>query len=484
MWLWFSAHRHGLNGLRCWCFRLGGGLSVGCCWRQGLQRIGFDLGLFIVFSGHHHGHVAQGDEAGVAAVGDDGHTGLHVDLAVGFDRDVERTRTALDAGVGLQGDVAAVGGLQRQVRVTSRGLDQVHPALPDHVARDEVGHAGAGVQGVGKTIGHGLCDQRKLGVEQPQAGLAFGCVGAHRGAKGVEHIARGFYATTIPPVGPSQRAQTAANGCHRLGVVDVRPQHDGAAFAMVCGADVDARTRLHLDGGGLVNDVGGGAQGRAGAALPVAPDQHGTAAFGTRGADGRPRLQCDVVAGQEHTAPTVGHAAGADRAAVAHHTALHFAHRHGRQNHQTAFSFNNPAVVHQGLPLAGLHTDIGQSVVRVELQFDLLARSQGDRAFLGDDQTFVAHLGRQERDVAFQFGAQLAFVDHAASGALTLKTQVARHEAFVADAVCRGNQAADIDHAAAAKEHTVTVADDDLARGGDLPKDGAGLWAHHTVEGG
>ena len=209
-----------------------------------------------------------------------------------------------------------------------------------------------------------------------------------------------------------------------------------------------------------------------------------TAAGGATGVDGGAAFQVDDIPRQEHAATDLGHALGADGAAVPYHTALQLVHGLGRQNHQAAFGLDHVAVLHQGFPIAGLHADVGQAVAGVELQFDLFAGGQGNGAFVRDDQALVANLGRDECDVAFELGAQFAFVDHAAGGAVAVEAQLARHEVLVADAVGGGNQAADIDHAAAAKEHAVAVADDDLAGGGDAAQDGAGLGAEHAVEGG
>ena len=47
-----------------------------------------------------------------------------------------------------------------------------------------------------------------------------------------------------------------------------------------------------------------------------------------------------------------------------------------------------------------------------------------------------------------------------------------------------GNQAAHIDHAAAAEVHAVAIADDDLAGRRDAAQNGAGFGARHAVEGG
>ena len=205
---------------------------------------------------------------------------------------------------------------------------------------------------------------------------------------------------------------------------------------------------------------------------------------GPAGVDGGAAFQVDDIPRQEHAATDLGHALGADGAAVPHHTALQLVHGLGRQNHQTALGFDHVLVVDQGFPLACLHADVGQFVGGIELQLHHFTGGHGHGAFARHDQALVANLGRDECDVAFELGAQFTFVDHAAGGAVAVEAQLARHEVLVADAVGGCNQAADIDHAAAAKEHAVAVADDDLAGCRDAAEDGAGLGAEHAVEGG
>ena len=141
-------------------------------------------------------------------------------------------------------------------------------------------------------------------------------------------------------------------------------------------------------------------------------------------------------------------------------------------------------VVHQRLPLAGFHANVGELVVGIDLQFNGFASGQRHRAFGSHDQALVAHLGGQQCDVAFELGAQLAFVDHAALSAVAVENEFARHEALVAYAVGGGNEAAHIHHAATAKEYAVAVANDHLARRGDAAQNGAGLGARHAVKGG
>ncbi len=219
-------------------------------------------------------------------------------------------------------------------------------------------------------------------------------------------------------------------------------------------------------------------------ALPVAPHQHLATTCSTRGGDGGAVFEGDVVASEYDAPALAGQAAGIDAAAVVDHAALQLACGHGAHDHQATFGFNRLLVVQQGLPLARAHADVGELVLRIEHKFDLFTRAQGHGALGSDDQALIAHFWSQQGHIAFEPGAQFAFVDHAAGGAVALKRQVTGHEAFVADAVGGGNEAAHIDHAAAAKEHAIAVADDDLARCGDAAQDGAGLRAGHAVEGG
>ena len=273
---------------------------------------------------------------------------------------------------------------------------------------------------------------------------------------------------------------------HGVGAGDVAPQHHRAALAVVDGAGVNAGARFHRHRGGLVQGLGvvKHAALDVGAALPVATHQHLASAGGAGSLEGGAPPERDVVAREQDAPALLGQAAGIDAAAVVDHAAPQLARGHGAQDDQAAFGLDGLPVVDQGLPLARTHADVGELVLRVELQLDQFAGGQGHFAFGRHDQPLVAHFGGHEGDVALELGAQFSFVDHAGSAAIALKREVAGHEAFVAYAVGGGNEAAHVHHAAAAKEHAVAIADDDLARRVDAAQDGAGLGAGDAVEGG
>ena len=190
-----------------------------------------------------------------------------------------------------------------------------------------------------------------------------------------------------------------------------------------------------------------------------------------------------LARGFQHDAPAaLRQAGGLDAAGVAHHPTLHPVQRLRAQDHQPARGQHQMAVVHQRAQGGSFHPQPGQRLVGVELQFKRLARRQRHRAQVGHDHALVAHLRRQQRDVAAQGRAQLAFVDHAAGGALALEAGAAGHEVVQADAVRGGHQAAHV-HAGAGREvHAVGVGQEHLPVGGDAAEDLAGVRPLHAVE--
>ena len=323
-------------------------------------------------------------------------------------------------------------------------------------------------------------------IEQPLAGLTSGGQGADLNAIHFQGGARGFYLPAIATLASPLGLDAAVRSRHRVGQRNVAPQDHRAALALVGGAGVDGGACFHRHLAGLVQRHGVVKHPALGVlpALPITTDQHLPAARCTGGADAAAPLERDVVTREDDATAHAGEAAGVDAAAVAHHAALQLARGHGAQNQQAAIGLNRLLVLHQRLPLTGLHADVGQLVIRVELQFHHFARSQGHGAFGRHNQALVTHFRGHQGNVAFELGTQFAIVDHAACGTFALKGKVTRHEALVAYAVGGGNQAAHIHHAAAAKEHAVAIADDHLAWRGDAAHDGAGLGASDAVEGG
>ena len=140
------------------------------------------------------------------------------------------------------------------------------------------------------------------------------------------------------------------------------------------------------------------------------------------------------------------------------------------------------AVVDQGLDLAGIDTDTGEPVVAVEFEVNGFTCGQGHGAHLGNDGTVVAHLRREQRDVATQCSFDFAFVDDAAGAAIALIAVFTGHEVGIADAVGGGHDAAHIDARVFAKVNARRVGQHHLAIGCDAAKDLAGVAAHHAVE--
>ena len=104
-----------------------------------------------------------------------------------------------------------------------------------------------------------------------------------------------------------------------------------------------------------------------GATLPVAAYQNLTAALSTRGSDATARLHSDIVTRKNDASTHAGHAASADAATIAHHTALKLPRRHRRKDDQPALGFNRLTVVNKRLPLTSFDTNVSELVVRVQL---------------------------------------------------------------------------------------------------------------------
>ena len=154
----------------------------------------------------------------------------------------------------------------------------------------------------------------------------------------------------------------------------------------------------------------------------------------------------------------------------------------GRQDDEAAGRLHRVAVFHQRSNGRRGHQYIGQVAVAANLQLVALARRQGHRAHLGDHQALVAHLRCQQGNVAAVLGAQSAFVDHAAGGAVALKLQLARHKVSVSNAVGGGTQGAHVHAGAGGKVDAAGVGQKHLAVGVDLAVDLAGRAAQHAVQ--
>ena len=182
----------------------------------------------------------------------------------------------------------------------------------------------------------------------------------------------------------------------------ITPDHNGAPLAIGCGTGINACARGHAHGSGLMQCAGVCKHTTlvTCTALPVTPHQHLAASRGTRGCNDGTAAQLNVIPRQQHTATYFSQAAGADAAAVAHHTALHALQRAGREDHQAAFGLDHMAVVHQGFPVTCIDHHASQLVLGVELQGDGFTGGQCHRAFAGHHHAAVAHLGRQQRNIA------------------------------------------------------------------------------------
>ena len=219
--------------------------------------------------------------------------------------------------------------------------------------------------------------------------------------------------------------------------------------------------------------------------LPVAANQHLPPAGSACGQDRASAFEADVVPGQDNAPSHLGEAAGLDGPAVTHYPRLHTLKCPGRQDHHPSFGFNHMAVVHQSFPGPGLDHHALQLVLAVDLKRDGFTSSENHRPLACKDQPAVADLRRQKGDIAPKACSDFSIIDDAGSAALTFKAQgPCGHEGFIADLMCRCEQAAHIYPATRAKENTIAIADDDLACGADAPQNGARLRSQDAVEGG
>ena len=280
---------------------------------------------------------------------------------------------------------------------------------------------------------------RKVGrIQQPGAKLALGRTGVYPRALGNHQIGRRrLDKAAVAAQVAAARAQVACNFCAPCRVAQVRNHLNAPALARTVGRSV----------------------GRNAAGV------------------------LDAVAGhQAHHAALRHQARGVDHPAVFHHPGLQAAGRLGRQDDQAAWGLHRVAVVHQRSHGGRSDQDIGQAAFTADLQLVALARSQGHCAHLGQHYAPVAHLGRQQGDVAAVFGAQRALIDHAARRTPALQHVVARHKVGVADLVGGGRQRAYVHAGAWRKVHAVGVAQEHLAIGIDLAKNLAGRAAQHPVQ--
>ncbi len=107
----------------------------------------------------------------------------------------------------------------------------------------------------------------------------------------------------------------------------------------------------------------------------------------------------------------------------------------------------------------------GEAVITGKMQFKGFTRCQGDGPHLGDDYALVAHLGREQGDVAFQAGLKFTLVNDATRGSITAELVFAGHEVVDADRMGRGHESADVDASARGEVDPVRIGKEHLAIG-------------------
>lgn len=254
----------------------------------------------------------------------------------------------------------------------------------------------------------------------------------------------------------------------------VRPEHRLAAIPIVGGTDVDACALFHRHADCL---------GHVARTLPVAADQDLTATRGTAGLGRAAGGKRDVAPSQIDAPALAGQAVGTELAAVVDHPATQLVGRLGGENYQAARRNDCVPVLDQCVDLAPGCGDAGQAAAFAEIQRDRLAGGERHGTHVRNDHAGVADLGCQQRDVTAQPGLEIAFVDDAAGGAVTLEGGLAGHEIVDADAVRGGDQAAHVDAGSGGEIHAVRVAQEDLAVGIELAEDLARVTALDAVEG-
>ena len=185
----------------------------------------------------------------------------------------------------------------------------------------------------------------------------------------------------------------------------------------------------------------------------------------------------------EHDAAAVGgDAVRGDLAGVADDARGHLVVRLGGDDDLAAGGAHDAAVLDERAHARGFDEESGHAGGGIEVEADGLARGEEHAARLGHDESGVADLRREERDVAAERAADRAFVDDGARRAETAEIKTAREEIGVADRQRRGHERADVDARGRAEIDAVRIDEEDLAVGGQASEDPAGVGADDAVE--
>ena len=180
------------------------------------------------------------------------------------------------------------------------------------------------------------------------------------------------------------------------------------------------------------------------------------------------------VAHQHDATTLVGNGLRLHRAGVANHAAHQHTGTACGHHHKATVGFDQVFVLYQGIHHALVNLQSGQTLAAKD-QGGFVAPRQGDRAFAGDDDALVTHLGRQHGDVATKRCLQRAKVHHAARFTVALEGGFTGHEVGVADTVGGNQKAADVHLRACPEQYAVGVDDEYLSWCIDTPHDLAGV---------
>ncbi len=336
---------------------------------------------------------------------------VHRDMA----RRLKRERCICTAGLGDAGGqrdvaVAAVVAVGTIAGIAAGGRDS---------------HAGA-VQCAANGAGLAATDGVVVGVNQPQPCFAFGCKCIHVEAVHVYRVARSLHLPAIAPQFAAAHQHAPQSRGATVNLIKVAPQHHRTAVTIDRGTGVDMCTFRHADSSSGVCWLVCCLQQRVGTSLPATADTHVTTASGTTCINAAAIQQGNLCSLQAQLATVAGAAAGIQRTGVLNrrgrqHNAPAFAllqtrgfndatvldntthqtiHRLSAEDDEATRCLHRIAIVHQGLKLAGLNTDAGESVIAVEMQVDGITRCHGHCAHLGNDGALVAHFGGKKRDIA------------------------------------------------------------------------------------
>ncbi len=314
-----------------------------------------------------------------------------------------------------------------------------------------------------------------------------------------DFLARGFHAPAVATERTAHRFDAAAHAGEL-----VRPHDGGATIATARCIDLDTAAGFQrgLCGVGHPPIL----------ALPAAAHQHLTTALGATGiyqctcldvhatgchmycsassAAVGTHVQCAAdrhgaasahVADQQNAPALVLNAFGLNNTGVVDHRRAECIGRFGRQHDLAASGRYQLPVLSQRLD-GTLVNAIAQQTAVVQIQGHLVTRCQQRRTQGGGDDSFIAHLRGQERNVAAICRRQAAPIHHGCATPWLCKNQLTGHEICVAQCHGGGHQPSHVDLRPVAKQYTVGVQDKHLAVGRQAAKKLTGTAANNAIQ--